>query len=300
MEWLRNRGGSPCLSRPGRGFLLVVLAGLLLLSLLGCSLPGGSGKTPTVPAVLLTPLDETPTPTRTPTATALVAKEKTSTVSPEATGTATTQAETETSPTIAADATTYEVQSGDTLSGIAKKFGVSVDEIMAANGLDDPNQLKVGQVLVIPAPGEAPTATADETPVASPQADQGTALYAQQAPLSQIGDWLQGASTMVVGLAVDPSAMCGAQAEAYSGLQQQGEGLLGSLQQAQPPAGLAQQHEQLVAQMAGILESLRAAKVAMCEQSDSMGAMGSLLQVSATITQAQQTLDGIATALQGG
>lgn len=46
--------------------------------------------------------------------------------------------------------TTHTVGSGDTLSGIAQRYGTSVDAIVAANTLTDPNDLTVGQVLRIP------------------------------------------------------------------------------------------------------------------------------------------------------
>lgn len=46
--------------------------------------------------------------------------------------------------------TTYEVQRGDTLSAIAQRFGTTVDALVAANGLADPDVLAVGQVLAIP------------------------------------------------------------------------------------------------------------------------------------------------------
>ncbi|MBM3152605.1 MAG: LysM peptidoglycan-binding domain-containing protein [Chloroflexi bacterium] len=46
----------------------------------------------------------------------------------------------------------HVVQSGDTLGIIALHYGVSVDDILAANSLTDPNVLDVGQVLFIPAP----------------------------------------------------------------------------------------------------------------------------------------------------
>jgi LysM repeat protein len=44
----------------------------------------------------------------------------------------------------------YVVQRGDTLSGIAEDFGTTVEEIMAANGLTDPNAVQAGQTLLIP------------------------------------------------------------------------------------------------------------------------------------------------------
>lgn len=44
----------------------------------------------------------------------------------------------------------YVVQRGDTLSGLAEDFGATVEEIMAANGLTDPNAIQVGQTLIIP------------------------------------------------------------------------------------------------------------------------------------------------------
>jgi LysM repeat protein len=44
----------------------------------------------------------------------------------------------------------HVVQSGESLSAIAADFGVSVEAIMAANSLDDPNTIVVGQELLIP------------------------------------------------------------------------------------------------------------------------------------------------------
>ncbi|NJR14212.1 MAG: LysM peptidoglycan-binding domain-containing protein [Phyllobacteriaceae bacterium] len=44
----------------------------------------------------------------------------------------------------------YKVASGDSLYAIAKKSGVSVAQLRAANGLTDQSVLKVGQVLNLP------------------------------------------------------------------------------------------------------------------------------------------------------
>lgn len=45
---------------------------------------------------------------------------------------------------------TYIVKDGDTLSSIARAHGITLEELMAANGLRDPNRIAVGQVLVLP------------------------------------------------------------------------------------------------------------------------------------------------------
>jgi len=45
---------------------------------------------------------------------------------------------------------TYTVQAGDTLGKIAAEFGVTVEEIIEANDIEDPSLINVGQVLVIP------------------------------------------------------------------------------------------------------------------------------------------------------
>ncbi|HEV2744803.1 MAG TPA: septal ring lytic transglycosylase RlpA family protein [Rubrobacter sp.] len=47
----------------------------------------------------------------------------------------------------AASGGSYVVQSGDTLGGIAAELGTSVDSLMAANGLTDPDLLYAGQTL---------------------------------------------------------------------------------------------------------------------------------------------------------
>lgn len=54
----------------------------------------------------------------------------------------------------------YVVQPGDTLGALAEDFGTTVEEIMAANGLTDPNALQVGQPLIIPSLISRPLATA--------------------------------------------------------------------------------------------------------------------------------------------
>lgn len=47
---------------------------------------------------------------------------------------------------------TYTVQSGDTLAKIAARFGVTVEQMVASNDIEDANLVEVGQVLMIPSP----------------------------------------------------------------------------------------------------------------------------------------------------
>ena len=58
---------------------------------------------------------------------------------------------------------TYVVQKGDTLNGIAVRYGVGTWELMLANGLYGPHLLFVGQTLVIPGAGGAVPESEPET-----------------------------------------------------------------------------------------------------------------------------------------
>ena len=59
-----------------------------------------------------------------------------------------------------AAARSYTVQSGDTLSTVARRFGVNVADLVAANGLADPNHIRYGATLTIPERGGAAPAPA--------------------------------------------------------------------------------------------------------------------------------------------
>jgi LysM repeat protein len=70
-----------------------------------------------------------------------------------------------------AEPTLYVVQSGDTLISIAGRFDVSLDDLMRANDLTDPDYVQVGQQLVIPIgglPPVTPTFTLVPTPTDTP------------------------------------------------------------------------------------------------------------------------------------
>ncbi len=60
-------------------------------------------------------------------------------------------------PTTPASAVRYKVVSGDTVSGIASRYGVSTQSVLDANGLRWTSIIYPGQLLTIPSSGPAPT-----------------------------------------------------------------------------------------------------------------------------------------------
>ena len=61
--------------------------------------------------------------------------------------------------------TTYRVQPGDTLTGIARRFGVSLGELVRLNRLADPDFLSVGQILQVPGASDSPVRNLAPRPV---------------------------------------------------------------------------------------------------------------------------------------
>ncbi len=59
----------------------------------------------------------------------------------------------------------YKVQPGETLSGIAARFGVSVDALQMTNNLSSPKSLQAGAWLVVPTTGAAARAAAPSAPL---------------------------------------------------------------------------------------------------------------------------------------
>ena len=76
---------------------------------------------------------------------------------------------------------TYTILQGDTISSVALKFGVSMDNLLAANPEISPNAMSVGQVINIPSNPENPSGEPTPTPAVFtiqqiecyPTADQG-------------------------------------------------------------------------------------------------------------------------------
>ena len=48
-------------------------------------------------------------------------------------------------------AQTYTIQEGDTLAEIAADFGISLDRLIEANDIEDPDRIEAGETLIIPA-----------------------------------------------------------------------------------------------------------------------------------------------------
>jgi LysM repeat protein len=95
------------------------------------------------PVATPTPVKPTPTPTvtpkPTPTPSASATSKPTATPKPTASPTPSTSA-----------AKTYTVKSGDTLTGIASKFGTTSKILMDLNSITNANLIKIGQILKLP------------------------------------------------------------------------------------------------------------------------------------------------------
>jgi LysM repeat protein len=62
-----------------------------------------------------------------------------------------------------AQTTTYTLRPGDNLTRIAARYGTSVDAILAANGVANPNRIYAGQSILIPT-GDDTSAVQAEAP----------------------------------------------------------------------------------------------------------------------------------------
>jgi LysM repeat protein len=130
----------------------------LMLSLLVCLSACGQ---------LITPEPITEAPANTPTPQLTFTPLPTVTARPTATPKPATPSATP-SPTITPTPIIYTVQSGDTLLGIAVRFGVPVEAIQTANGIIDPRLLQIEQILIIPNPDESGDGEPTPTPTPFP------------------------------------------------------------------------------------------------------------------------------------
>ena len=62
----------------------------------------------------------------------------------------------------------YEVLAGDTMGSIAFQFGITVDQLLAANPDVSPNSMSIGTELKIPSDPDNPTGAPTSTPVPAP------------------------------------------------------------------------------------------------------------------------------------
>lgn len=63
---------------------------------------------------------------------------------------------------------TYTVRHGDTISDIARKFGLSTEELLRANGLSHPDRIAAGHVLRLPPTARTPGPWEEDGPRQSP------------------------------------------------------------------------------------------------------------------------------------
>ena len=88
----------------------------------------------------------------------------------------------------AASGSSYTVVPGDTLSGIAARFGTTVSALASANNIADPNFIYPGQVLRVGSGAGMATLTSAPTPAPSPAvAAASAAQVAVQVALAQVG-----------------------------------------------------------------------------------------------------------------
>jgi LysM repeat protein len=143
----RTRGSRPAI-------VIGSVVGLAVIGITGATVAGAlldGDPTPT-PAVSQAAV-ATPSPTTRPTATVRPTATPTPTIEPTAVPTAAPTAVPTPVPTVVPTPPpqqTYTVVAGDTLADIAQRFGTSVAALQEANGIEDPDEITVGQVLVIP------------------------------------------------------------------------------------------------------------------------------------------------------
>jgi hypothetical protein len=121
--------------------------------------------------------------------------------------------------------TVHVVQAGETLGNISQSYDVAMEDIMAANGISDPNFLQAGQQLIIPLEGlETPTppATATATQAGAPPSPIPTEPLLQGEAIIQIQEvvgagQLTEEAVSIVNLGSRPVLLAGWQLEEEGG-----------------------------------------------------------------------------------
>ncbi len=163
-----------------RTLYIAVISALIILSL-AC---GQIITLPTATPALTHPVESTPSPS--PTSTPL-------SFTPYPTFT----------PTFTPTPILYVVQPGDTLSGIAQKFGVSIRIIQEANAITDPRTLQAGQTIIIPQGEEVLPGTPTPTPTPLPLQVAGINFYREPGgSLWCFGEVINPGETVVESVAV--------------------------------------------------------------------------------------------------
>ncbi len=137
--------------RGSHGARIALIAALVLLALMVWQ----PWRREIAPKLALAPAF---TPTRTPTVPSSPATTAAAVIASPTSSLAVTASPTA-APVAVSQAMTYTVAAGDTLSGLAKRFGVPLRDLLEANNLEEDDILRVGQVLVIPTGTVTPAPT---------------------------------------------------------------------------------------------------------------------------------------------
>lgn len=130
---------------------LMVLAFIVLVIARTQSPPTTSGAPTTSPAAASATTAAGPSPTTVPTPSPAASDDPTPDPTPAPTEAPTVKPTAKPTPRpTTASSRTYKVKAGDTLSGIAARFGTTVKVLAELNKIADPRIIRTGQVLVIP------------------------------------------------------------------------------------------------------------------------------------------------------
>jgi LysM repeat protein len=131
-----------------RAAITLGMAGMLT-SIAGCTRPGSAGD-PTPSATSAVRITASPSPARRLSPVASPSPQTAATASAPSVSPTGAPTPSPTRVTGTVPGQKYVVEPGDTLVAIAEEFGVTVQELIDANRLDNPDVLRVGQELIIP------------------------------------------------------------------------------------------------------------------------------------------------------